>query len=587
MYLCKRRDYKLNLIFPLIIHPHLITFKLMKGSSQFISLVITFILTNVQALAFDFQVDGLCYNFFSKKAQTVEITYYDSYNNQEYVEGDVIIPETILYAGKTYSVVKIGESAFNNCEELKSITIPNTVAFIGRNAFYGCFKLETVNLGNSVSEIHDSALAGCPLLSFINVSEENQNFASYQGVLFAKDMRTLKFCGQGRKGSIYIPNSVTSIGDWAFSDCMNISYIDIPNSVTHIGISSFNNCKSLTSVSIPSSVSFINSCAFNGCSGLTSISIPSSVQSIGHEVFDGCDNLTDINVSPENTNYCSIDGMLFSKNGETLMECCDGKEGRVTIPSSTTYIWSGAFRNCAKINSISIPNSVTQIGECAFEGCKELQSINIPTSISKIPRYTFAYCSLLASITIPNSINRIEIGAFQYCYSLSSISIPNSVTEIEYSAFYACYFLNKITIGNSVSKIDKDAFAGCYISEIYCTPPTPPVAGNVNFLDEVYSNAILYIPVGTENLYKTIFPWSNFQHITEINFSCVESPLQETVKIDIHDGILIVSGNDEALIEIFDVQGRRVLCNRGNISSILPKGVYVVRALGKTIKIKI
>ena len=164
-----------------------------------------------------------------------------------------------------------------------------------------------------------------------------------------------------------IQYSVTSIGDWVFSECSDLTSITIPNSVTSIGDDTFSNCSGLTSVTIPNSVTSIGNSAFSGCYGLTSVTIPNSVTSIGRQVFSNCYGLTS-----------------------------------VIIPNSVTSIGQGAFYGCSGLTSVTIPNSVTSIGERAFEDCSDLTSVTIGNSVTSIGNSAFRGCSGLTSVTSLN-----------------------------------------------------------------------------------------------------------------------------------------------------------------------------------------
>lgn len=196
--------------------------------------------------------------------------------------------------------------------------------------------------------------------------------------------------------SIMIPDGVTSIGDYALSNCPSLTSIVIPNSVTSIGKSAFSYCTSLTSIVIPESVTSIGDFAFIGCPFLTSIVIPSSVTSIGKGAFFDCQSLTSINVNNDNSNYSSVDGVLFNKNKTTLIKYPCGKlENVFVIPDSVTSIDGYAFRGCSFITSIVIPEGVTSIGEAAFRGCSSITSIVVPISVTLIGDWTFSLCSSL------------------------------------------------------------------------------------------------------------------------------------------------------------------------------------------------
>ena len=191
--------------------------------------------------------------------------------------------------------------------------------------------------------------------------------------------------------SITIPSSVTSIGNSAFWDCSSLTSITIPSSVTSIGWGAFRGCRSLTSVMFqdtqenPSQLSTIEGDAFHTCTSLRSITLPSSVASIADgSVFNDSDVLTTINVDSNNSNYCSVDGVLYNKNKTELVRYPEGKGGpSFEISRTVTEIGDWAFGNCSNLTSITIPSSVTSIGRNAFNSCRNLERITIPCNFDK------------------------------------------------------------------------------------------------------------------------------------------------------------------------------------------------------------
>ena len=373
-----------------------------------------------------------------------------NYDGESYILKYLYTTETkytIPSAYKGLPVTKIGSNnnaVFRDCKNLTSITIPDSVTSIGKYAFSECDSLTSITIGNGVTSIGYDAFSGCSSLTSVTVDKNNTTYKSENNCILSKDGKTLIL---GCKSSI-IPNSVTSIGNSAFSGCSSLESVTIPDGVTYIGEDAFSGCSSLTSITIPNSITSIRHSAFEGCSSLTSITIPNSVTSIGNSAFEGCSSLTSVTIPDGVT---SIGYWVF--NG------CDSLTS-ITIGNGITSIGEQAFFGCSSLTSITIPNSVTTFGSSAFGGCSSLTSITIPNSVTSIGKSAFGGCSSLKSVTIPDGVTSINSYAFEGCSSLTSITIGNGVTSIGYRVFDECDSLTSITIGNGVTSIDK-AFNGC------------------------------------------------------------------------------------------------------------------------------
>ena len=308
------------------------------------------------------------------------------------------------------SVTTIGDLTFVFCDSLTSINIPNSVTTIGNWGFGACKSLTSITIPNSVVTIIGNPFKGW----HGNLYNESKAFIYEDHVLFNKNKTTL-IAYIAKETNYTIPNSVTTIGEGAFSYCKSLISINIPNSVTTIGEEAFGGCEFLVNINIPNSVTTIGRGAFGRCDSLTSINIPNSVTTIGNWGFGACKSLTSItipnsvvtiignpfkgwhgNLYNESKAFIYEDHVLFNKNKTTLI----------------------AYR--AKETNYTIPNSVTTIGEEAFGGCKSLVNINIPNSVTTIGRGAFKYCNSLTNINIPNSVTAIEDGAFCRCKNLPS-----------------------------------------------------------------------------------------------------------------------------------------------------------------------
>ena len=344
-----------------------------------------------------------------------------------------------------------------------NITTENTVAVTSGD----CSTLTTVtipetvtheNTTYSVTSIGDYTFSNCFSLNSITIPN---SVTSIGGDAFYNCYSLT---------SISIPNSVTNIGTRAFGSCSSLTSITIGNSVTSIGWYAFSGCSSLTSITIPNSVTSIGSSAFEDCSSLTSIILPNSVTTIGGDAFSGCSSLTSITI-PNSvmsigndafrgcTSLPIVDSLRYADT--YLVGAVDRTLSIYTIQEGTKWIGNSAFSDCSSLTSITIPNSVTSIGNRVFSGCSSLTSVSLGNSVTSIGSGAFENCSALTSITIPNSVTSIGNSAFKNCYALTSITIGNSVTSIGWSAFSGCSSLTSVTIPNSVTSIGDNAFSGC------------------------------------------------------------------------------------------------------------------------------
>jgi len=361
-------------------------------------------------------------------------------------------------------VTGIGGWAFYNCKSLTNITIPDSVISIGDRAFSGCKSLTNISIPDSVTTIGDGAFYQCDMLTTINVASGNSAYTSENGVLYNKDKTLLHTRPIWTEAfSVIIPDSVTSIGNYAFSNCFSLINITIPDSVTNIGDWAFSGCRNLINVIIPDSVISIGNRAFSGCNSLTSVNIPDSVESIGNGAFHYCTGLVAINISVSHTAYTSEDGVLYNKDKTLLHTYPAGKiADSFIIPDSVTIIGDSAFSWCKSLIRVTVPDTVTSIGDFAFVGCDRLTGITIPDNVTTIGTMAFFGCYKLVSVTIPDSVTIVGDSAFSVCSRITNITIGNSVTSIGAMAFWGCRNLINVIIPDSVTFIGYGAFRNCH-----------------------------------------------------------------------------------------------------------------------------
>lgn len=327
--------------------------------------------------AHDFESGGIYYDFIlGEDYEKVKVTYRgDSADAYTEYSGNVVIPSTVIYNDKEYTVTTIGIYAFAHCITLKTVTIPETITLIGTESFYGCKNLESFTLPTSVDTFGIDVFRGCTKLSEIIVDSNNAKFDSRDNCNAIIETATNTLIA-GCKNTI-VPETITSIGDYAFTDCVELKSIILPSGLTSIGIGAFYQCSKLTEITIPENVSIIGSYAFYGCTGLTTIAIPDLVTTIEKYSFAECNNLVEIK-----------------------------------LPNSLTLIGEGAFYACFYVKDIEIPETVMYIESGAFSNCQSLLSIDIPDSVEIIADYAFVYCINAKTIKIGSSVASIGEEAF-------------------------------------------------------------------------------------------------------------------------------------------------------------------------------
>ena len=429
------------------------------------------------------KIGNIYYNL-DEDTKTAEVTKPQSaYDYTFKYSGDIVIPASVTYEGKDYTVTSVGKSTFSAFYGITSIVLPTSLRNIGEYAFSSCIGLYALEIPEGVETIGKSAFSACINLTSLVIPNSVDSIGQ-SAFSHCNSLESVKF-GSGLR----------SVGRALFEECANITTVEIsndnpyfdsregcnaiietstnklvagcnativPSSVKSIALGAFMYC-TFTSFELPEGLEEIEKTAFYTCRNLKEITIPASVKSLGY-AFYHCTSLESLKVNPDNKVYDS-------------RENCNA-----VIETATNRLIMGC-------KSSFIPDGVTSIGDAAFSGYWDLSSIELPSSLTGIGIETFAYCGL-TSVTIPDGVTTIGVAAFSGCSALKTVSLPQSLTDIGSGAFSFC-----------------DA-----LTSIYVYAKQPPIATE-RIATDVYDHCTLYVPKGSEEAYAAAEGWKDFKNI--------------------------------------------------------------------------
>ena len=422
-----------------------------------------------------------------------------------------------------HEVVAIGDRAFQNRTDLRTVMIPDSVEKIEFEAFYNCINLKIVDLSSNLTTIGYDVFGNCKSISKIEIPKSLKKFdgtwgrgtnLSYGAFGGCSNLKTVNFeagsaivCAalfMGCDGieEIELPDTITEIGDSAFKSCKNLNKVIIPESVTKIDGDAFAECSGLVDIKMHEGINTIGSRAFYKCDRLLDIVIPDSVEKIEFEAFRGCDKLENIKLSENLTivgygvfgDCKSISKIEMPKS----LKKFDGTWGRGT---NLSY---GAFGGCSNLKTVNFEAGSTIVCAALFMGCDGIEEIELSDTITEIGDSAFKNCKNLDRITMNNGIEILESSAFEDCFSLTTINIPNTVKAISNSTFQDCTSLTEVHLSSILKEIPASTFSGCKKLTTINFPSTLTTIGNSAFSGcESLPEAIL--PSGVEKIESNAF----------------------------------------------------------------------------------
>lgn len=448
------------------------------------------------AVMFGFESSALSFQYMETSDGTVAIRGYSGETTT------LTIPEEI--DGKT--VTTISDKAFYE-DELTSVTIPDTVVYIGESAFRLCENLKEVRIGAGVKSVGKYAFSYCDSIEKVYAKDISSwasiNFASASSnplcskadfyidnkpvtnIVIPQGVTSIgnyAFSNCTTFTAVTIPDSVTSIGDYAFCDCDGFGSIVIPDSVTYMGEGAFDSCSALKNVKIGNGVTVVDESAFSFCTDLRNVVIGNSVTKISGFAFGVCPSLKRI-IIPDSVTEIASNSFDFDFDGEPVI-CCnrnsyaayyfshydvvnivflDGGDDENVLSGKVSKLrWSLDKRTgVLKITGSGSMFDFSEDSSPWDEYEVYITSVELPEGLTNISSYAFAHFSGITSVTIPGNVNSIDEGAFYGCELLESIVISDGVTTIGESAFSDCVMLNSVTLPKSITTINSYAFAGC------------------------------------------------------------------------------------------------------------------------------
>lgn len=342
--------------------------------------------------------------------------------------GNLTIEHVVIGKG----ITQVADKAFEGCIYLKSVQLPSTLTQIGNRAFQSTALSEIV-VPKGVTRIGELAFYQCRLLESVKFPDGLKTIGSKA---FSK-CETLKI--------LEIPGSIEGFGTNVFAECAALEEVHFQNGATGLEASGlFYKCASLRYLELPDSLESLRYIYFTYLDSLETVVIGSKLKTLYEPTFGGCDNLKRFEVSPDNATFCSVDGVIYSKDKTKLIKLPLGFEGAYEVLPGTQKIGEEAADACRKLTVLTIPDSVTFIDDYAFRDCENLEALNLGKGLTELDQGAFAFCRKLKKLVLNEGLVEIGNSAFGWCESLESLTIPSTVTMIKDYAFSGCKGVKRI-----------------------------------------------------------------------------------------------------------------------------------------------
>lgn len=439
-----------------------------------------------------------------------------------------------------------------------SIVLPMSLEEIGEYAFYGMSKLKEIVIPKNVRKIGKYAFANDVLLNKVTLSSSCQELPSYM------------FSGCTSLDSLCIPKCVIKINSTVLNDCrkLRVAYFeDSSNDLKYETISSFSNLfnSSIDSVYLGRNISFEKKSPFSGTK-LKKIILSSTVKTIPANMFRGCEELNQVVMADRVSN---IGANAFYK--------CESLKN-IDLSKGLQTIETAAFRLCKKLDNLLLPDSLISISSFAFADCSSMTKITLGKSLKRIDAASFKGCVSLKTINIPESLRSLGDNSFDGCIALATIDM-NKISYLGVESFKGCSALNNIDFGKELLSIGRNAFEGCYnINKVTINVINPPVS-SANFPLDVTSNAILYVPQGTCDLYKQSDSWEDWKNIKEITSAITLTLNQSDAHLKASEtlALAVTVSPDEATNKKVDWKS-----DDETVASVSADGVVTAHKVGQT-----